>query len=165
MIHSSFAVVYPRRDFGMLPSFLRSRLIVCPTREGPEHLVRVAQAARYKLAGGTSFGDPLTGGLGPVGICGGYGEFQPGTSLPCHIHDYDESIAIIKGTATCEGMGSRYQFSGYDTAMVPGGRPHRFLNEPGNVMAMIWVYAGSEPHRSIVNSRFCNGDREWRGRK
>jgi len=164
MIHSAFGAVRPRRDFAKDSFASVERIGDLPDGEDPEHIVRIAQATRYELAQGTSFCDLFTGRLGSVGICGGYGEFQPASSLPCHIHDYDESISIIKGTATCRVMGARYQLSGYDTAMVPSGRPHRFLNESRDVMAMIWVYAGSEPHRSTVDARFCNGEWEWRGR-
>jgi uncharacterized cupin superfamily protein len=135
-----------------------------PEQNDPEHMVRIGKATRYKLANGTSFCDLFAGRFGSIGICGGYGEFQPGTGLSCHFHDDDESITIIKGAATCEVMGARYKLSGYDTAMVPSGRPHRFLNESKDVMAMIWVYAGSEPQRTLVNARFCNGDWQWKGK-
>lgn len=82
--------------------------------------MRIGKATRYKLATGASFCDRFAGRFGSVGICGGYGEFQPGTGLPCHLHDYDESITIIQGA--------------------------------------------SEPQRSLVNARFCNGDWEWEGK-
>jgi quercetin dioxygenase-like cupin family protein len=163
MVHSAFGAVHPQRNFTK-DSFTRTeKLNDLPAEKDPEHIVRVAQAKKYELAGRTSFCDLFAGRFGSVGICGGYGEFQPGTSLPCHVHVYDESITIVKGTATCEVAGRRYQLSGYDTAVIPSGRPHRFLNESREVMAMVWVYAGSEPHRSILNARFCNGGWQWKG--
>jgi quercetin dioxygenase-like cupin family protein len=164
MIHAAFGAVHPRRDF-MKDSFRSvDRGYGVPDANDPEHIVRISKATRYKLANGTSFCDLFAGRFGSVGICGGYGEFQPGTGLPCHLHDYDESITIIKGAATCEVMGTHYKLTGYDTAMVPSGRPHRFLNESKDVMAMIWVYAGSEPQRTLLNARFCNGDWQWKGK-
>jgi len=164
MIHAAFGAVHPRRDF-MNDSFRSvDRGYGVPDANDPEHIVRISKATRYKLANGTSFCDLFAGRFGSVGICGGYGEFQPGTGLPCHLHDYDESITIIKGAATCEVMGTHYKLTGYDTAMVPSGRPHRFLNESKDVMAMIWVYAGSEPQRTLLNARFCNGDWQWKGK-
>jgi quercetin dioxygenase-like cupin family protein len=164
MIHAAFGAVRPRRDF-VNDSFVSvDRNYGLPDENASEHMVRIAKATRYKLANGTSFCDLFAGRFGSVGICGGYGEFQPGTGLPCHLHDYDESITIIKGAATCQVMGAHYKLSRYDTAMVPSGRPHRFLNESKDVMAMIWVYAGSEPQRTLVNARFCNGDWQWKGK-
>jgi hypothetical protein len=45
--------------------------------------------------------------------------------------------------------------------MVPRGRPHRFVNEGDDVMAMIWVYAGSEPERTLVDTGYCDGSLVW----
>ena len=44
-----------------------------------------------------------------------------------------------------------------DTICIPRGRPHRFLNRGDEPMAMIWVYAGDEPDREIVDQGFCDG--------
>ncbi len=45
------------------------------------------------------FSDSFAGRFGAVGICGGYGQFAPSSSLPCHTHHYDESVTIITGEA------------------------------------------------------------------
>jgi quercetin dioxygenase-like cupin family protein len=128
-----------------------------PGPSDPEHISRFGKTESYRLSDGTQFFDLFAGRYGSVGICGGYGSFQAGTSLPCHIHDYEESITIVEGKAICEVAGQRYELSGYDTALIPLGRPHRFLNESQSSMAMIWVYAGSEPSRSIVDVKYCLG--------
>jgi quercetin dioxygenase-like cupin family protein len=136
-----------------------------PGSTNPEHISRFGKTENYELAGGTQFFDLFAGRYGSVGICGGYGKFQPGTSLPCHVHAYDESITIVEGTAICEVAGQRYVLSGCDTAFIPQGKPHRFLNESQNPMAMIWVYAGSEPSRSIVDVNYCLGSLPWQNLK
>jgi putative monooxygenase len=134
-----------------------------PEPGDPEHVTRFAQAQPYELAPGTQFYDLFARRFGSSGICGGYGEFIPGASLPCHMHEYDESITIISGRATCEVKGSRYELSNYDTAFVPLHRPHRFINESNERMAMIWVYAGNEPDRTILDVRYCTGALKWDG--
>ena len=132
-----------------------------PTSADPESIVRFAQAEVYELSPGALFRDLFAGRLGSVGICGGYGRFQPGGSLPCHVHEYDESITIVEGQAVCLVQGNRYMVGGYDTAFVPEGRPHRFLNHSNAPMAMVWVYAGSEPGRTLVESGYCDGTLAW----
>jgi quercetin dioxygenase-like cupin family protein len=127
----------------------------------PEHITRFAEAPKYQLAELEIFTDLFGRRTGSMGICGGYGRFEPGASLPCHIHDYDESITIVTGEAVCQVMGRRYQLSNCDTALVPTGRPHRFLNESSEPMAMIWLYAGDEPGRAIVDSAYCSGVLQW----
>lgn len=132
-----------------------------PKPGSPEKIVRFAEAAVYELSERAYFTDLFARRLGSVGICGGYARFEPGASLPCHIHRCDESITIVAGTAICQVMGQRYQLSGYDTAFVPEGRAHRFLNLSNEPMAMIWVYANDEPERTILDSRFCSGELHW----
>jgi hypothetical protein len=34
--------------------------------------------------------------------------------------------------------------------------PHRFINESDQAMAMVWVYAGDEPERVVVENRRCS---------
>jgi quercetin dioxygenase-like cupin family protein len=134
-----------------------------PSPNDPESIIRYAEAAVYELSEGAEFRDLFAGRFGAIGICGGYGRFQPGASLPCHTHEYDESITIAEGEAVCLVQGSHYLLSGYDTAFVPRGRPHRFLNHSNFPMAMVWVYAGSEPDRKLVSASYCDGTIPWPG--
>lgn len=159
--HWSFATDTPSRD-AVEDCFVVQELgYLNPGRDHPEHIVRFDHAPQYELAEGTRFRDLFAGRFGAAGICGGYGEFDPGCSLPCHIHKYDESITIVSGEAICEILGRRYRLSDCGTAMVPRRRPHRFLNESTKPMAMVWVYAGSEPEREIVDTGFCRGSIGW----
>lgn len=132
-----------------------------PGPADPESIVRFGQAPAYELSEGAMFTDLFASRFGSVGICGGYGRFAPGSSLPCHIHQFDESISIIEGEANCLVQGNRYQLGNCDTAFVPEGRPHRFLNLSNSHMAMIWVYAGSEPERTLVSPEYCDGTWAW----
>jgi len=159
--HWAFATPAPVREPVKDRFVYRERGFGDPEPGDPEHIVRMSDAPMYELAEGTRFWDLFAGRLGSVGICGGYGEFNPGSSLPCHIHEYDESITIVSGEAICEVMGRRYQLGGCDTAFVPQGRPHRFLNQAPGLMAMIWVYAGNEPERTVVDTRYCLGALKW----
>jgi quercetin dioxygenase-like cupin family protein len=121
----------------------------------PESLTRFDTAPAYELAPNTRFRDLFSRRLGARGICGGYGRFQPGSSLPCHIHGYDESITIVEGAAICQVAGQEYPVSDLDTACIPEARPHRFLNRSDVPMAMLWVYAGDEPDRTILDACHC----------
>jgi quercetin dioxygenase-like cupin family protein len=121
----------------------------------PESCTRFEAAPAYELAPNTQFRDLFSRRLGARGICGGYGRFQPGSSLPCHIHGYDESITIVEGAAVCQVAGQEYPVSDLDTACIPEARPHRFLNRSDAPMAMLWVYAGDEPDREILDACFC----------
>ena len=108
------------------------------------------------------FQDLYNAELGTRGICGGHGLFEPGARLPCHRHEFDESITIVQGTATCVVEGRRHELAGFATAMVPQGRCHYFINLTLEPMAMIWVYAGDMPDRIVMDEHFCHPRRRGR---
>jgi quercetin dioxygenase-like cupin family protein len=155
LVHTSFASDVPSRELVSANFTVTER--EQPDRLHPENLVRFEAAPVYELAPRAFFRDLFARRLGSRGVCGGYGLFEPGASLPCHYHGYDESITIVTGTAVCQVAGREYQVSNCDTACIPLGRPHRFLNRSDAPMAMIWVYAGDEPDRTIVEPGYCEG--------
>jgi quercetin dioxygenase-like cupin family protein len=121
---------------------------------GAERINRFKSAKRFSAGPNTAFIDFFNADLVPgIEMSGGHGLFQPGGRLPAHVHDFDESICIIDGTATCIVEGRRYSLADAATAMVPRGRVHYFINESKTTMAMIWVYAGPMPERIIVDER------------
>jgi quercetin dioxygenase-like cupin family protein len=132
-----------------------------PLATDPETILRSSTSTTYELSENAFFHDLFARRYGAVGICGGYGRFLPGASLPCHTHNYDESITIVKGAAVCLVAGRQYELGRYHTAFIPKHTPHRFLNHSENEMAMIWVYAGDEPDRDIVDAGYCSGSLTW----
>jgi quercetin dioxygenase-like cupin family protein len=161
--HWAFATAKPTRELTDRSFPVEDRDLGNPSERDPETIVRFDHLACYELSKNAFFLDLFARRLGSVGICGGYGRFLPGASLPCHIHDFDESITIVKGSATCLVEGKQYKLSGCDTAFIPTGLPHRFLNDSEDKMAMVWVYAGSEPDRRMVRSGYCSGLIAWPG--
>jgi len=161
--HWAFATSTPVRELVDRKFPIDDRGSGNPTPADPETIVRYESDAIYELSKDAFFLDLFARRFGAVGICGGHGRFLPGASLPCHIHDFDESITIIQGTAVCLVQGRRYELSNCDTAFIPRGLPHRFLNLSDDEMSMVWVYAGSEPDRRIVDAHYCSGELTWPG--
>jgi len=161
--HWAFATARPSRELVERSFAVDERGLGLPQPGDPENLIRYQADATYELSKNAFFLDLFARRYGSVGICGGVGRFQPGASLPCHIHDFDESITIVTGRAVCLVQGRRYELSGCDTAFIPKGLPHRFLNLSEQDMSMIWVYAGSEPDRRIVDAGYCSGEIVWTG--
>jgi len=121
---------------------------------GVERVNRFASARRFAAGPGTEFIDCFNSDLMPgVEMSGGYGLFQPSGRLPAHVHDFDESICIISGEATCIVEGRRYTMRNRSMAFEPRGRVHYFINESNAPMEMLWVYAGPRPERIIVDER------------
>lgn len=124
---------------------------------GPERVTRNKTARRYAAGPSTEFIDYFNDNLIPgIGMSGGYGLFYKNGRLPAHLHDFDESICILAGEATCFVEGRKYMMSNQDTAMQPRGRIHYFINKSDNVMSMIWVYAGPTPDRIEVSDELAS---------
>jgi quercetin dioxygenase-like cupin family protein len=123
---------------------------------GAERVNRFATAPRFEAGPNATFIDFFNRDLMPgIEMSGGHGVFQPGGRLPCHIHDFDESICIIEGVATCIVEGRKHPMSGCSTALQPRGRCHYFINESKGPMAMLWVYAGPVPERIVMRDDLC----------
>ncbi len=131
---------------------------------GAERVNRFKTADRSEPGPNTSFIDFFNETLVPgITMSGGYGLFDPGGRLPAHVHDFDESICIIDGVATCVVEGQRFSMSHGATALEPRGRVHYFINESDRPMAMIWVYAGPAPIRIVVDERCATTEgNPWR---
>ena len=114
-------------------------------RAGVEQISRHHPALSFEIAPSARFQDLFSADIGGQTICGGYGLFEPGARLPCHRHEFDESITIVHGTATCIVEGRRHELSANATVLVPQGRCHYFINLTLEPMTMIWVYAGASP--------------------
>jgi quercetin dioxygenase-like cupin family protein len=160
-MHWAFGSAGPTRVLVKERSTFEDRGDDIPRPDDPEHLNRFASAEVYELSKGAWFRDLFAKRFGASGICGGYGRFSKGSSLPCHTHAYDESITILGGAAACQVQGSEYQLTGVQTAFVPQGKPHRFLNTGETDMEMLWVYAGDEPDRMVVDNQYCSGLLSW----
>ena len=121
---------------------------------GAERVTYYQTANKFTAGPNATFIDFFNAELMPgLEMSGGYGLFEPGGRLPAHVHDFDESICIISGRATCVVEGRRYSMADLATALEPRGRVHYFINESSGPMEMIWVYAGPRPERIVVDER------------
>jgi quercetin dioxygenase-like cupin family protein len=150
VVHIAMAVDVPERTL-VEQSFPEVLMSADSTGvNGAERVNRFATASRSAAGPNTEFIDCFNARLMPgLEMSGGYGLFYPGGRLPAHVHDFDESISIISGTATCIVEGRRYSMKN-STALQPRGRVHYFINESDSPMEMLWVYAGPMPERILV---------------
>ena len=154
-LHVALAMSAPEREL-VTRTFPRVDMPADSTGvAGMERVTRFETAQRtFGVGPGAEFIDYFNAELVPgLEMSGGFGRFQPGGRLPAHVHDFDESICIINGIATCLVEGRTYPMSDRATAMVPRGRVHYFTNPSMAAMDMIWVYAGPMPERIVVDAK------------
>ena len=151
VFHIALASSTPARE--LVSQFFPRRTMpeVTQTQPGAERVTYVKKVERYSPGNNAAFVDYFNADLVPgLEMSGGYGLFQHGGRLPAHLHDFDESICIVEGQATCIVEGRRYTMNGQATALQPRGRIHYFINESGAPLGRIWVYAGPKPERIVV---------------
>jgi len=154
LFHVAMASDHPTRTL-VDRFFSRKRIDPQSTGEpGQERVNRFQTAPRFQAGDGATFINYFNSDLMPgIEMSGGYGLFAPGGRLPAHVHDFDESICIIQGDATCVVEGRQYTMNNLSTALQPRGRVHYFINNSSQPMAMLWVYAGPSPQRLVVDER------------
>lgn len=162
--HIAMCTTDPARELAREPVSMRGMPDDASGLIGPEHVVRFATAKKYEAGPNTQFVDYFNAGIIPgCPMSGGFGRFAHAGRLPAHIHDFDESITIIEGLATCNVEGRIHQMSGLSTALQPRGRIHYFINDTKDPMAMIWVYAGPMPERIEMAESLTNaGANPWK---
>ena len=69
----------------------------------------------------------------------GQTQFEPGTGLPLHSHNVEESVLILEGEATAEIDGEFFDLTAGEATWVPAGVPQRFLKRGEGVMGSYWV--------------------------
>jgi quercetin dioxygenase-like cupin family protein len=95
---------------------------------------------------------PLVGKWNTEGsvITSGITVFQPGTAIPLHTHNVEETIIILEGDATVIIGDNEYQLTAEDVTWAPAGVPHRFINRGAGIMRIYWVYGGRNVLRTIM---------------
>ena len=88
--------------------------------------------------------------IGATNVTTGVTLFPPKTELVLHSHNVDEQVTVVEGKATVQ-IGERYEtMHPYDTTFVPAGLVHRFLNQSGHPMRILWVYTGIGVTRTLA---------------
>ncbi|MFD4820615.1 cupin domain-containing protein [Peribacillus butanolivorans] len=106
----------------------------------------------YELDDGVFFQDMMVQDMGPKTLIVGLATFEPGKSLPCHIHNVEESVTILKGNAYCDVEGVRTALEPYDTSFIPANIPHRFVNSSDTEeLIILWAYSQIDDSFSRVN--------------
>lgn len=163
VLHCAMATTRP--DGELVDRFFSRRTMPNEStgQPGAERVTRLDPAAEPEPGQQAMLIDHFNAELMPgMEMSGGYGLFYTGQRLLAHAHDFDESICIIRGQATCLVEGKRHYLSDCATALVPRGRVHYFINEREDPMAMLWVYAGPMPERIVIDER-CAADPDQGG--
>lgn len=68
--------------------------------------------------------------------------FEPGTGIPLHSHNVEESVLVLGGQATVILGEETFDVVAGDATWIPKDIPHRFVNRGDGQLRIYWVYAG-----------------------
>jgi quercetin dioxygenase-like cupin family protein len=75
----------------------------------------------------------------------------PGSAVPLHTHNCEESVVVLSGQGIALIDGTEYPVSPRDASWIPPGVPHCFSNAGGHEPLVIsWTYASIDATRTIV---------------
>lgn len=123
------------------------------TNEKYEPIIsRYKEVKPFKQDKGVDFHNMIMPEMGPKTISVGLATFEPSEGLPCHVHNVEESVTILKGEAYCEVAGERTFLEAYDTSFIPANIPHRFYNaSDSEELIILWAYSQIDDTGSHVN--------------
>lgn len=80
--------------------------------------------------------------------------FSPGTGVPLHTHNVEETVLVLSGEASVTiGDEERAVSAGWAT-WVRAGVPHSFFNRGEGELRIYWVYGG----RHVTRTIFATGE-------
>ena len=76
--------------------------------------------------------------------------FSPGTGIPLHSHNVEETVLVFEGEATAVVGDDEFDLVAGQATWVPAGVPHCFRNRGEGSMTIYWVYGGRDVTRTIT---------------
>src|SRR5918997_6644402 len=76
--------------------------------------------------------------------------FSPGTGIPLHSHNVEETVLVYEGEATAVIGDDEFDLVAGQATWVPAGIPHCFRNRGEGEMTIYWVYGGRDVTRTIT---------------
>ncbi|MDF3095260.1 cupin domain-containing protein [Burkholderia semiarida] len=111
------------------------------------------QIQSHDRGGGARTTPMVVPSVGATTFINGITEFDPGTAIPFHSHNCEESVILLSGHAYLDIDGDVHELKPLDTTFIPPNVPHRFRNK-SNVepMKILWIYASINATRTLMES-------------
>ncbi|MBV6305491.1 cupin domain-containing protein [Candidimonas humi] len=121
-------------------------------------VLRPSDLPRHDRGGGAST-TPLVGpSCGASAFINGITSFGPGTEIPFHSHNCEESVMLLEGDAMLDIEGQEsLRLQPLDTTWLPPNLSHRFRNLSNTqAMKILWIYARIDATRTLTESGQTN---------
>lgn len=121
-------------------------------------VLRPSEIKTHDRGGGAST-TPLVGpSVGATAFINGITTFAPGTAIPFHSHNCEESVMLLEGEAMLDVEGQEsVPLQAMDTTWLPPNLSHRFRNlSETRPMKIFWTYARLDATRTLTETGVTN---------
>lgn len=116
-------------------------------------VLRPDQIKSHDRGGGARTTPLVLPSVGATTFINGITEFSPGTAIPFHSHNCEESVVLLEGHAYLDIGGEVHELKPLDTTFIPPNVPHRFRNmSTTEGMKILWIYASVNATRTLTES-------------
>lgn len=121
----------------------------------PSHalLLRPGTLPTHDRGGGARTTPLVTPAAGTPRFITGYTAFEPGSEIPFHRHNCEESVVLLEGEAVLDIDGLTYELKPLDVTYIPPNVPHRFRNlSATRPMTILWIYGDVNATRTLMDT-------------
>ena len=116
-------------------------------------VLRPSTLPTYERGGGARTTVLVGPSLGATGFINGITSFAPGSAIPFHSHNCEESVMLLEGEALLDIDGREIVLQPLDTTWIPPNVSHRFRNlSATRPMKIFWTYARVDATRTITET-------------
>ena len=114
-------------------------------------LLRPTEQPAADRGGGNRTIPLVTPACGARQLINGITIIAPGSAIPEHFHNCEESVIVLEGRAITVIGGREREAGPGDTSWIPAGLPHYFRNASATEpLRIFWTYASAEATRTLV---------------
>jgi len=114
-------------------------------------ILRPSELPSRERGGGARTIPLVNARLGSRKTLSGITEFDPGAAIALHIHNCEETVMVLEGSAVAEIEGVEHALGATDTTWIPAETPHRFRNASNTErMRIYWTYASIDATRTVI---------------
>jgi quercetin dioxygenase-like cupin family protein len=116
-------------------------------------VLRPSALPAHDRGGGACTTALVTPAIGATVFINGITTFAPGSAIPFHSHNCEESVVLLEGEAVLEIDGRQIRLEPLDTTWIPPNASHRFRNASGTrPMKIFWTYARVDATRTLTDT-------------
>ena len=120
-------------------------------------VMRPSALPAHERGGGARTTALVSPSIGATAFINGITSFAPGSAIPFHSHNCEESVMLLEGDAMLDIDGQEVRLQALDTTWIPPNVSHRFRNlSATQPMKIFWIYARVDATRTITETGQTN---------